>query len=89
MEAMLYGEEVKFESEEQPEVNKPIIKSTVGYHVRSGSHGLYLYDREKFMEFIEYHFMNKKIRSVHDVYYPDGKLFKHYPYMHKERQIIK
>lgn len=85
----LYGKDVRFESEEQPEVNNPIIKSAIGYHVRSGFHGLKLYDWERFMEFIEYHFNNKQIKTVHDVYYPNGKLFKHYPNMLQEKHLIK
>jgi hypothetical protein len=77
----LYGEKVAFTSPEQPPVDSPIIESAIGYHVRSGFHGLTLYDWEKYMEFIEYHFLKIPVRSAHDVYYPDGKLVDHYPNM--------
>lgn len=75
----LYGEQVAFSSSEQPSLDCPIIKSAIGYHVRSGFHGLTLYDWERYMEFIEYHFMKIPIRNVHEIYYPDGKLVDHYP----------
>lgn len=78
----LYGEKVAFLSQDQPPLDSPIIESAIGYHVRSGFHGLTLYDWERYMEFIEYHFMKIPIRSVHDIYYPDGKLVDHYPNMH-------
>lgn len=78
----LYGERVAFTSSDQPPIDTPIIESSIGYHVRSGFHGLTLYDWEKYMEFIEYHFMKIPIRSVHEIYYPDGKLIDHYPNMH-------
>lgn len=75
----LYGKKLPFKSEKQPPVNQPIVKSAIGYHVRTGSHGLTLYDWERFLEFIEYHFMKIPIRSVHDIYHPNGKLLDHYP----------
>ena len=75
----LYGEKVDFASEKQPEINEPILKSQIGFHVRSGFHGLKQYDWERYMEFVEYHFMKIPIRSVHEIYYPDGKLVDHYP----------
>jgi len=31
----LYKKDVTFTSEKQPAINQPIIKSTIGYHVRS------------------------------------------------------
>lgn len=64
----LYGEDVAFTSPEQPTINQPIIKSTIGFHVRSGVHGLELYDWEQYMKFIEYHFMKIEPRSVEEVY---------------------
>lgn len=85
----LYGKKIPFTSEEQPEVNHPIVKSAIGYHVRSGFHGLKLYDWERYMEFIEYHFMDKQIRKVHDVYYPDGQLVDHYPNKLGKRSLVK
>ena len=75
----LYGKKVAFPSPEQPPVDQPIIESTIGYHVRSGFHGLELYDWEQYMKFIEYHFMKIPIRSAHDIYYPNGELLDHYP----------
>ena len=85
----LYGKKNLFESEAQPEVNKPIIKASVGYHVRTGSHGLKLYDWERYMEFIEYHFMGGKIRNAHDVYYPNGQLIDHYPNKKGQRYLVR
>jgi hypothetical protein len=64
----LYGKNVAFKSSEQPSVNQPVIKSAIGYHVRSGTHGLELYDWERYMQFIEHHFMKIPIRSVDEVY---------------------
>jgi hypothetical protein len=54
----LYGKEVAFTSSEQPPINSPIKESAIGYYVRSGYHGLTYYDWERYIEFIEYHFMN-------------------------------
>ncbi|MFY0653176.1 MAG: hypothetical protein JXQ96_14135 [Cyclobacteriaceae bacterium] len=79
----LYGRAPAFKSIEQPEINKAIVRSSIGYHVRTGFHGLKLYDWERYMEFIEYHFMKIPIRSVHEIYYPDGKLVEHFPNMSK------
>ncbi len=64
----LYKKNVAFTSDEQPKINQPIIKSSIGYHVRSGVHGLELYDWEQYMKFIEYHFMGIEPRSVAEVY---------------------
>ena len=75
----LYDTEVAFDSAIQPNVNEPIIKSQMGYHVRTGFHGLKLYDWERFMEFIEFHFLEIPIRSAHVVYYPNGVMVDHYP----------
>jgi len=75
----LYGENEPFKSKEQPTINKPLVENTLGYHLRSGFHGLTLYDWERYMEFIEFHFMKIPIRSVHDIHYPAGKLNDHYP----------
>ena len=77
----LYGENVGLTSKEMPEINKPIIKSTIGYHVRTGFHGMRLYDWEQYMKFIEFHFMKIEPRTVHEIYYPNGKLVKHFPNM--------
>ena len=85
----LYGKKVAFNSSVQPPLDSPILESVIGYHVRSGFHGLTLYDWERYMEFIEYHFMKIPIRSVHDIYYPDGKLVDHYPNMQGADYIVK
>lgn len=55
----LYNKKVAFNSQEQPSVNQPIIESTIGYHLRSGFHGLEVYDWLRYIEFIEFHFLNK------------------------------
>ena len=75
----LYKAQVAFTSEGQPTINEPIVRSQIGYHVRSGFHGLKLYDWERYMEFIEYHFLQIPVRSVHEVYYPNGIMVDHYP----------
>jgi len=64
----IYGKNVAFTSPEQPAINQPIIKSSIGFHVRSGVHGLELYDWEQYMKFIEYHFMKIEPRSVAEAY---------------------
>jgi len=84
----LYGKKVAFTSSEQPPVDQPIIESGIGYHVRSGFHGLDLYDWEQYMKFMEYHFMEIPIRSTHDIYYPNGELLDHYPNKLVESQIV-
>lgn len=75
----LYGNKPVFSSVTQPAINSPIIESPIGFHFRSGFHGLQLYDWERFMEFIEHHFMKIPIRPVHDIYYEQGILLDHYP----------
>ncbi|MBT3382909.1 MAG: hypothetical protein HN778_08605 [Prolixibacteraceae bacterium] len=54
----LYNKNVAFSSPEQPQVNQPIIESKIGYHIRSGFHGLEVYDWLRYMKFIEYHFIS-------------------------------
>lgn len=39
-----------------PALDKPIKKGTIGYHVRSGGHGLTEYDWQNFMDFADKHF---------------------------------
>lgn len=64
----LYKRNVKFSSPQQPTINQPIIESAIGFHVRSGTHGLPLYDWEQSMRFIEFHFLKIKPRTVAEVY---------------------
>ena len=64
----LYNRSVGFSSPQQPTINRPIIESAIGYHVRSGTHGLPLYDWEQSMKFIEFHFLGITPRSVAEVY---------------------
>ena len=64
----LYGRKVAFPTAKQPTINQPIIESSIGFHVRSGTHGLPLYDWEQCMKFIEFHFLKIKPRSVAEVY---------------------
>ena len=64
----LYNKRVGFSSPQQPEINQPVTESAIGFHVRSGVHGLELFDWEQYMKFIEFHFMKIKPRSVAEVY---------------------
>ncbi|MDX1286113.1 MAG: hypothetical protein R3182_13920, partial [Draconibacterium sp.] len=64
----LYGKSPAFKSEKQPPINQPIIESSIGFHVRSGVHSLELYDWEKFMQFVEHHFIKIKTRTVEEAY---------------------
>jgi len=64
----LYGLDVAFTSSEPPPINQPVIKSSIGFHLRSGVHGLELFDWEQYMKFIEYHFKSIEPRSVAEVY---------------------
>ena len=64
----LYNQKVDFPSPQQPEINQPVTESAIGFHVRSGVHGLELFDWEQYMKFIEFHFMKMKPRSVAEVY---------------------
>ena len=43
-----------------PEVDQPIIESTIGYHVRKGGHSVERYDWTQFMNFADYHFQERK-----------------------------
>jgi len=64
----LYGLDVAFTSSEPPPINQPVIKSSIGFHLRSGVHGLELFDWEQYMKFIEYHFKSIEPRSVAEAY---------------------
>ncbi|MBA7544822.1 Carbohydrate esterase [subsurface metagenome] len=85
----LYGQEVAFESEVQPEVNEVIMKSAIGYNLRTGFHGTDQRDWENYMKFMEYHFMKIEPRSAHEIYYPDNKLIDHYPNKSDVSHIVK
>jgi len=69
----LYGEKVAFPSSKPPAVDNPIVESAIGFHVRSGYHGLTFYDWERYMEFIEYHFLNIPIQSKHKTHLSNVK----------------
>jgi hypothetical protein len=43
-------------SEDTPPAGQPIIESDVGYHIREGGHSVGLYDWERILEFMAYHF---------------------------------
>ncbi|MEM7316494.1 MAG: acetylxylan esterase [Planctomycetota bacterium] len=43
------------ESEESPEVDKPILDSHVGYHIRNGGHSIKPFDWKAFMDFADRH----------------------------------
>lgn len=85
----MYNRKVAFNSQEQPEPNKVILKSAIGYEMRTAFHGLQWEDWENYMKFIEYHFMGIEPRSVHEIYYPDNKPLDHYPHMKSETYIVR
>ncbi|SHE52979.1 hypothetical protein SAMN05444274_101607 [Mariniphaga anaerophila] len=70
----MYGKKVAFESDTQPAVSEVIMESSIGYNLRTDYHGISAMDWEKYMKFIEYHFLKIKPRSTHEIFYPDGKL---------------
>jgi hypothetical protein len=39
-----------------PEINKPIRTGKMGYHIRTGGHGITRFDWEKYLDFADYHF---------------------------------
>ena len=44
------------EAEKMPPLDSPIQKGNVGYHVRTGGHGLTEYDWQRYMDFADMHF---------------------------------
>jgi hypothetical protein len=51
----LYGKSSAL-TPESPPANTPIIKSTIGYHIREGEHNLTAYDWSNFIRFANYNF---------------------------------
>ena len=51
----LYGENI-LDNKNLPELNQPVIRGKLGYHIRSGSHDLTKYDWERYMDFADLHF---------------------------------
>lgn len=43
-------------SKKMPEINEPITRTDVGYHIRSGKHDITLFDWECYMDFADFHF---------------------------------
>jgi hypothetical protein len=39
-----------------PEINKPLWVGKMGYHIRTGIHGITRFDWEKYLDFADYHF---------------------------------
>lgn len=46
-------------TEDMPALNTPVM-GTIGYHIRSGGHGLTEYDWERYMEFADMHFSRSR-----------------------------
>ncbi len=51
----LYNEEILIEKI-LPELNQPSMIGKMGYHIRSGGHGLTAYDWERYLDFADIHF---------------------------------
>jgi len=85
----MYRQNVDFKSEKQPQVNEVIMKSAIGYNLRTGFHGTDQRDWENYMQFIEYHFMKIEPHDAQAIYYPEGKLINHYPNKTGKSQIVR
>ena len=59
----MYGQEVDFSSEKQPGLNQVIMKSIIGYNLRTGFHGTEQRDWDNYIKFIEYHFLKKDLKD--------------------------
>jgi hypothetical protein len=69
------------EVEKMPALNSPIQKGRIGYHIRSGGHGLTEYDWQQYMGFADRHFKGAKppLRDGKDiVFYCDFESDKWY-----------
>jgi len=51
----LYNEDSTI-SDDQPAENSPLIRGSLGYHIRTGNHDVTPYDWEQFMNFADLHF---------------------------------
>jgi hypothetical protein len=54
----LFGSEI-INKDTLPEINKPLWAGNMGYHIRTGDHGITRFDWEKYLDFADYHFGNK------------------------------
>jgi len=54
----LFGSEI-IEKDTLPEINKPLWAGKIGYHIRTGDHGITRFDWEKYLDFADYHFSRK------------------------------
>ncbi len=53
----LFGQE-SFKSKELPEIDRSRMTGNMGYHIRSGTHNLTLFDWERYMDFADQFFKN-------------------------------
>ena len=51
----LFGYDI-IKTDTLPEINKPIRTGKMGYHIRTGDHGITKFDWEKYLDFADYHF---------------------------------